>query len=193
MKGERQEERKSFSAQSQFYPHHITQTIASTPPMTRMLPNLVVVLCHWLTLKVSPSTGFDTMLMPSSKYFLHQDITHSWFSFSIAGHFFLAFSSSSCTSPWPLNGGMPRAHTFILFSVYTQSLGSLSVIYPRDFKYHLLANNSQILFLPQTILLTYVSYSWVFNRLLKLGMFILEFLIQSWKISSSYGQLHITW
>lgn len=73
----------------------------------------------------------------------------------------------------------PRAHTFILFSVYTQSLGSLSVIYPRDFKYHLLANNSQILFLPQTILLTYEYYSWVFNRLLKLGMFILEFLIQS--------------
>lgn len=115
--------RKSFSVQSGLYLHHITQIADSNPSMDSMLPNPVVILSPQLTLTFNKiwhhyqNTFWG--LSPQNTVF-SQDTTHSWFSSCITGHFFSTSLSSSCTSPWPHNGGMPQgSNLHPLFCLYS--------------------------------------------------------------------------
>lgn len=89
--------------------------------------------------------------------------------------------------PKLLMGKCPRAQIYILFSLYSYSLG---VVYPQKFIYQYLSTTFKFYLLPRPFSWLrcpdiYISYTWVFHTLLKLDMSIVEFLNQAWKSAHS--------
>ena len=103
-----------------------------------------------LSLQLSyPTTEFDTVITPSSKYFLYQDTAFLWFSNCITGHFFFASLSSSRTSPWLLNGEMPLSAFLGISPLPTPSPPPRWYLFSRFTSY--LATTLKFYFLPRLV------------------------------------------
>ena len=96
-----------------------------------------------------PTTEFDTVITPSSKYFLYQDTAFLWFSNCITGHFFFASLSSSRTSPWLLNGEMPLSAFLGISPLPTPSPPPRWCLFSRFTSY--LATTLKFYFLPRLV------------------------------------------